>query len=248
MILRRLTDAFRKQEWFTVAVETMIVVLGVFLGLQVNNWNAANQSREREVVILEQLATEFAVTVEAAKSSKTDSEFLLDATRAVLRAIRDAKEPEDSDTFLRTLGAAGGLDTGPSEPVTLIELMSTGGLTQLSSPGLRTALIRNHETAEAQSKLADLVLARVSTPDDGFHDAIYVNPDYGDGSEFLLGGYDWEKLASARQQFQVIFYGKVGLDRGIEELIERGEAVLTEIEKARECSCAASPSNGSGQE
>jgi len=41
MILRRLTDAFRKQDWFTVAVETLIVVLGVFLGLQVNNWNAA---------------------------------------------------------------------------------------------------------------------------------------------------------------------------------------------------------------
>ena len=26
MILRRLTDAFRKQDWFTVAVETLIVV------------------------------------------------------------------------------------------------------------------------------------------------------------------------------------------------------------------------------
>ena len=233
MILRRLTTALRKQDWVTVAVETLIVVFGVFIGLQVNNWNAAHQSREREAVILEQLATEFAVTVEAAKSSKTDSELLLDATRAVLRAIRDDNEPENRDTFLRTLGDAGGLDTGPSEPVTLIELMSAGGLSQLSSPGLRTALIRYHETAEDQSKLAELVLARVSTPDDGFHDAIYVNPDYGDGSEILLGRYEWEKLASARQQFQVIFYGKVGLDRGIKELIERGEAVLAEIEKAR---------------
>ncbi|MCA8899924.1 MAG: hypothetical protein KDA53_01600 [Hyphomonas sp.] len=45
MILRRLTDALRKQDWFTVAIETLIVVLGVFLGLQVNNWNAARQDR-----------------------------------------------------------------------------------------------------------------------------------------------------------------------------------------------------------
>ena len=45
MILRRLTDSFRKQDWFTVAVETLIVVLGVFLGLQVNNWNAARVMR-----------------------------------------------------------------------------------------------------------------------------------------------------------------------------------------------------------
>jgi hypothetical protein len=28
MILRRLVSAFRKQDWFTVAVEIMIVVLG----------------------------------------------------------------------------------------------------------------------------------------------------------------------------------------------------------------------------
>ncbi|MCA8900454.1 MAG: hypothetical protein KDA53_04330 [Hyphomonas sp.] len=47
MILRRLTDAFRKQDWFTVLIETLIVVLGVFLGLQVNNWNAARAEREQ---------------------------------------------------------------------------------------------------------------------------------------------------------------------------------------------------------
>lgn len=38
MILRRITDAFRKQDWFPVAVETLIEVFGVFIGLQVHNW------------------------------------------------------------------------------------------------------------------------------------------------------------------------------------------------------------------
>lgn len=37
MILRRLADAIRRQVWFTVLVETGIVVMGVFLGLQVSN-------------------------------------------------------------------------------------------------------------------------------------------------------------------------------------------------------------------
>lgn len=56
MILRRISDAFRRQDWFTVAVETLIVVLGVFLGLQVNNWNAARSDRAREAVYLVSLA------------------------------------------------------------------------------------------------------------------------------------------------------------------------------------------------
>ena len=43
MILRRLSDAFRKQDSFTVAVEILIVVLGVFLAIQL----ATGMRRER---------------------------------------------------------------------------------------------------------------------------------------------------------------------------------------------------------
>ena len=45
MILRRLTTALRRQDWVTVVIETLIVVFGVFIGLQVNNWNQARQDR-----------------------------------------------------------------------------------------------------------------------------------------------------------------------------------------------------------
>jgi len=40
VILRRLADVIRRQDWFTVAVETLIVVLGVFVGLQVNDMSS----------------------------------------------------------------------------------------------------------------------------------------------------------------------------------------------------------------
>ena len=58
MILRRLTDALRKQDWFTVVIETLIVVLGVFLGLQVNNWNEARAAESRRAEIIRALATD----------------------------------------------------------------------------------------------------------------------------------------------------------------------------------------------
>ena len=45
MILQRLATAIRKQDWFTVIIETLIVVFGVFIGLQVNNWNEARKDR-----------------------------------------------------------------------------------------------------------------------------------------------------------------------------------------------------------
>lgn len=34
MILRRITANFRRQDWMAVAVELVVVVLGVFIGVQ----------------------------------------------------------------------------------------------------------------------------------------------------------------------------------------------------------------------
>ncbi len=39
MILRRVIAHFRKQEWTAIALDFLIVVAGVFIGIQVANWN-----------------------------------------------------------------------------------------------------------------------------------------------------------------------------------------------------------------
>ncbi|MDZ7629063.1 MAG: hypothetical protein U5J99_11755 [Parvularculaceae bacterium] len=44
MLLRRVIDRVRAQNWRAVAIDFVIVVLGVFVGLHVNNWNAAHAS------------------------------------------------------------------------------------------------------------------------------------------------------------------------------------------------------------
>ena len=55
MILRRLATALRKQDWFTVMVEILIVVLGVFIGIQVSNWNDARIDHGRAAAYLERI-------------------------------------------------------------------------------------------------------------------------------------------------------------------------------------------------
>ena len=39
MILRRLAEGIREQNWFTVVLEVLIVVVGIFIGLQVDDRN-----------------------------------------------------------------------------------------------------------------------------------------------------------------------------------------------------------------
>jgi len=45
MILRRIIDHVKSQNWTAVALDFAIVVVGVFIGIQVSNWNAARAEK-----------------------------------------------------------------------------------------------------------------------------------------------------------------------------------------------------------
>jgi hypothetical protein len=49
MILRRLVAHLKDQHWTGVFIELVIVVLGVFIGMQVSNWNADRGERAAEI-------------------------------------------------------------------------------------------------------------------------------------------------------------------------------------------------------
>ena len=45
MLLRRITKHVKDQNWFAVGIDFCIVVIGVFIGIQVANWNDVRQQR-----------------------------------------------------------------------------------------------------------------------------------------------------------------------------------------------------------
>jgi len=58
MILRRLSANLRAQNWTAIAIEFLIVVLGVFIGTQVANWNQARLEKQATNRMLDQLRPE----------------------------------------------------------------------------------------------------------------------------------------------------------------------------------------------
>ena len=82
MIHRRILQAFRNHHWFTVAVETLIVVLGVFMALQVNNWNQARSDRARVAVHLANLAQDIRSDIADIDEFDRVSSMRMSATRA----------------------------------------------------------------------------------------------------------------------------------------------------------------------
>ena len=72
MLLRRLINRVLGQDWFAVAIEIVVLVLGIVLGLQATNWADARRQRAEERDSLERLLADG------------------DANRAELRRAADA--------------------------------------------------------------------------------------------------------------------------------------------------------------
>lgn len=58
MLLRRVTQHVRDQNWTAIGIDFVIVVLGVFIGIQVSNWNEAQSAKKREHRLLVELRSE----------------------------------------------------------------------------------------------------------------------------------------------------------------------------------------------
>ena len=61
MIGRRIAQHMKQQHWTGVLIELVIVILGVFIGLQASNWNQAHQERARSRRVTRDLVADLAV-------------------------------------------------------------------------------------------------------------------------------------------------------------------------------------------
>ena len=71
MILRRLTENLRAQNWTAITIEFLIVVIGVFIGTQVANWNQGRLAKIETEQMLEQLVPELRSQLEFFDSVRT---------------------------------------------------------------------------------------------------------------------------------------------------------------------------------
>lgn len=64
MLLRRITEHVRAQNWFAVGIDFAIVVIGVTIGIRVSNWNDEVRVRSLEASYLSRVADELMSNIE----------------------------------------------------------------------------------------------------------------------------------------------------------------------------------------
>lgn len=86
MLLRRITTHIKDQNWFAVGLDFVIVVVGVFIGIQVANWNDARTNAYRESEILGTIYAELLEDRAEFRSGKESALLTISSASYVLEA------------------------------------------------------------------------------------------------------------------------------------------------------------------
>jgi hypothetical protein len=80
MLLRRVTQHIKAQNWFAVGIDFVIVILGVFIGIQVANWNEGRNLAVQERLVLQAIYQDLNADREIVKNSMTMAQVNLSAS------------------------------------------------------------------------------------------------------------------------------------------------------------------------
>ena len=149
MILQRLATSIRKQDWFTVLIETLIVVFGVYLGIQLGNWNQARQVRAEQRQVDVRLHDDFQLLDEALTGGLEYQEKIILSLEVLRTAIRRGEALDSEDEAIKHALVYGRAYASIArKSATYDELLSSGKLSLIRDDALRTALATYNESID----------------------------------------------------------------------------------------------------
>jgi len=199
ILIRRLSRSFREQNWVQTGVEFVLLVVGVFLGIQAANWNDDRVRARSEALMLLRIQEDFRAIEPALARTVDRYRTTVDSTGDVILQLRQPEPPEDEVAFRKSLRDAAFLWYVPPISVVYTELNSSGGISGLSDPDLRAALMRYGAAHTLYTQIQPQAKAILNNAQSHFHNGTEwnVDPDTWQGDD-AVKGYDWPRLREAR--------------------------------------------------
>ncbi|HSD68565.1 MAG TPA: hypothetical protein VLB07_03380 [Woeseiaceae bacterium] len=145
MILRRVTEHVKAQNWFAVGLDFIVVVVGVFVGLQAQDWAGARAQAELHQRYYERLQADFESIgvridshLEAFEQQIAGAEYVIDLVRMPDEQFRlvEVDEPRLTDA----LSILTEQRIPPGRSATYVEMLSASQLSSLRNAALRDKL------------------------------------------------------------------------------------------------------------
>jgi hypothetical protein len=206
MLLRRVAQHVRQQNWLAVGIDFFIVVIGVYIGLQVNNWDATQAERRMERVLLAQLETDFRdlderLTLEIERLLNQSLELA-----SLIELVRAQNVPDDDPAVKRGIRAAVAPPDPPPPPISFTEALSSGGFSIIQDAALRRALTKYGQAVDSYANYTPVAVRAASDYNSQIYRAFYFETDRAEmlaSGEFVLS-YDVKELEQAGPELQVM--------------------------------------------
>ena len=158
MILRRVVEHATTQNWFAVTLDFFIVVIGVFIGIEVANWNQARQDRQEERRYYSQLLVDLRDDLEAFSRTERLADKYDEAAQLVIDRLNGEVPPEASPGRMATaIHLAGFVNIPQASRGTYDELVSTGNLGLLRNSRLKSDIANYYATFDANRQWDSLL-------------------------------------------------------------------------------------------
>ncbi len=234
MIFRRIAQSLREQNWTATLIEFVLLVVGVFLGIQVSNWNDERVQAKAEARMLVRLEEDFRAIEPLLARSVERFERTIASTATVITLLRHPVPPADEAGFRKLLGNAAYLWYLPPISVVYTELTAAGGISNVSDPALRTALTRYGTAYTLYAQIQPQAKAALTNPQSRYYVATEwsVDPAKWQGDE-AIERYDWPALREARGELQIWQGFQDEVASTAKQQLTEVRAVLAILERAR---------------
>ena len=135
MLLRRVIRHVRNQEWTAVGIDFLIVVIGVFIGMQVNTWNTNRQDRERGEIYSERLKSELRFEHEYARAQLAYNRSTLRAGQLAYAGLSDKVDVADEVVLINSYRATQ-YNWFERRRAAFDEIVASGSMALVSDPAL----------------------------------------------------------------------------------------------------------------
>lgn len=147
MLLRRFAKHVKDQNWFAVGLDVIVVIVGIFLGMQFTEWNDRMKDRDDSKEFLYRIYSELQDTERASSRVRQRRLELIKPLSEAARIIFDSQQKEQlSEQHCFALGTSHFFNINVPKLPSMTELMSTGRVYIIEDQKLRTDLIKLEQT------------------------------------------------------------------------------------------------------
>ena len=226
MLLRRVINHLRRQEWTAIGIDFVIVVVGVFLAMQVTNWNAERAEQAHAGYLTGALQAEFE-GIEAELTTSLDNITRYQAaSRSLATALRDGDLPPDDAQVKDWIVNSINLGRQSPRSAVYLQMLSDGDLRLIRDAKLNAALIRFDQRIERNAFVYAATLSIMFDRDPLFDAVVFDDTGALRGAGRTVLSYDPTLIKAAASRIEAASLAQASLRSAVSEQLDDARAIL----------------------